>query len=352
MAGNVLVVTKKRNDAIGIVDDSMNTCLANLYAEDSVKHDPINVIRFLELFPRENNMLHTFINYSFSCIMLLLGYLRYDVIHFTSPDNYGVLLNLLFPSKKSIITMHHLEGPWLSSTITKKILDSSSHIIATSMFSKEQLTDEWGIDPKKISVNYCGISKNFYPEKISNFQGYEYILYVGDEYPRKNIKNALLAFREFLKVYPDIKFVKIGKVRSKKNKDKTDSIIKSLGLQKDVIIRREFISEHELRRYYSNALLFLFPSLMEGFAQTPAEATACGCPVIVSDRKPMSELAEDPLIKVDPLDIKGIKDAMIKVTKDKDLRKNLSEKGLKISKRYTWERYSEKTASIYRRLLR
>jgi glycosyltransferase involved in cell wall biosynthesis len=42
---------------------------------------------------------------------------------------------------------------------------------------------------------------------------------------------------------------------------------------------------------YSGADVLLFPSLAEGFGWPIAEAMACGCPVITTDARPMTEVA-------------------------------------------------------------
>lgn len=49
----------------------------------------------------------------------------------------------------------------------------------------------------------------------------------------------------------------------------------------------------EVRRLYSNAAMLLFPSREEGFGWPIIEAMACGCPVITTDKPPMSEIGGD-----------------------------------------------------------
>lgn len=44
---------------------------------------------------------------------------------------------------------------------------------------------------------------------------------------------------------------------------------------------------------FAGADLFIFPSLAEGFGWPIAEAMACGCPVITTDARPMTEVAGD-----------------------------------------------------------
>jgi glycosyltransferase involved in cell wall biosynthesis len=53
---------------------------------------------------------------------------------------------------------------------------------------------------------------------------------------------------------------------------------------------------------YSGALAFLFPSLQEGFGWPILEAQACNCLVITSNRAPMTEVAGEGAILINPED--------------------------------------------------
>lgn len=55
-----------------------------------------------------------------------------------------------------------------------------------------------------------------------------------------------------------------------------------------------------LQALYSAAAALLFPSWWEGFGWPVLEALACGCPVITTDRAPMSEVGGDAAIYLPP----------------------------------------------------
>jgi glycosyltransferase involved in cell wall biosynthesis len=59
-------------------------------------------------------------------------------------------------------------------------------------------------------------------------------------------------------------------------------------------------SNEELQALYSCANLMLFPSLQEGFGWPIIEAQACGCPVVTSNRMPMTEIGGDAATYIDP----------------------------------------------------
>ncbi|HEY0786826.1 MAG TPA: glycosyltransferase family 1 protein [Acidobacteriaceae bacterium] len=60
------------------------------------------------------------------------------------------------------------------------------------------------------------------------------------------------------------------------------------------------VSNEEVRALYSGARALLFPSREEGFGWPILEAQACGCPVITTDRAPMTEVAGGAAILIDP----------------------------------------------------
>ena len=55
-----------------------------------------------------------------------------------------------------------------------------------------------------------------------------------------------------------------------------------------------------LRALYTAAQALLFPSLYEGFGWPLLEAQSCGCPVITSNRPPMTEVAGAGALLIDP----------------------------------------------------
>jgi len=65
------------------------------------------------------------------------------------------------------------------------------------------------------------------------------------------------------------------------------------------------VANEDLRALYSTAEALLFPSLQEGFGWPIAEAQACGCPVVTSNRAPMTEVGGEAAIYIDPADPAG-----------------------------------------------
>ena len=112
-----------------------------------------------------------------------------------------------------------------------------------------------------------------------------------------------------------------------------------------------FVDEADLPYLYAGALAYIIPSLSEGFGLPPLEAMACGTPVISSDVSAMPEILGDAPLYFDPYSVDSIAKAMSKVVSDEKLRNQLSKKGLKQAKKYSWAETGRGTLEVYKEVL-
>ena len=323
----ILFVTQKRSDAIGIVDQNQKNELKNL------DHN----FDFLEIGEKGTTKMQIIVNYFKNVLLLLKTARNYNQIFFSWENPYGILIKLFMPWKKITMTIHHIEEYRWKTSIGKLIFRMMDHFIAISQFTKDQLIAFW-VKPTKITVNYNGISKSFYPEKLENFQDFSYILYVGTEVPRKNLKTLLSVFKVLRTTYPKLKLVKIGKPGTEEAKKETDQLIKVLWLSDVVLLHRNFISNDELRKRYSNALCYVSLATLEGFGLTIPEAMACGCPVLASRIWPFEEICQDESMLIDPLDEEKIIDKFKIYLEDQNFRTLKSREWLMNAERFDWKK--------------
>jgi glycosyltransferase involved in cell wall biosynthesis len=107
-------------------------------------------------------------------------------------------------------------------------------------------------------------------------------------------------------------------------------------------------SDDDLLHLYNAAALFVFPSLQEGFGLPPLEAMACGTPVVASGSSSMPEVLGDAAVLVHPTDREGFAMAMASVLASRSLSEDLSQRGLRRSRDFSWQRTAEQTLSVYR----
>jgi glycosyltransferase involved in cell wall biosynthesis len=65
---------------------------------------------------------------------------------------------------------------------------------------------------------------------------------------------------------------------------------------------------------------------------------ACGAPVITSNTTSLPEVAGDASLLINPHDQEEIRDALISVLHNTQLRETLREKGLKRAKTFSWDK--------------
>lgn len=335
----------ERSDAIGKV-----TSIYLNHLKDKVD---LNVItlktksknKFLRVFQILGNLVKVF--------KLLF---QNSIIHFEEPKNFESIVNFFFKYKKSILTVNHLEEKKHNRNISflkwKWKHNSFSKLIAISEKTKTDLIKEYGINPNKIETVYLGVDKNIFRQtnkKVKGFENKKYILYLGSELPRKNIPNLLKSFKNISLKYPELILLKAGYSSGDQYRVKTKKLIKQYGLTNKVIFINKHISEKELPIYYSNAELFVYPTLQEGFGMPLVEAMACGCPVVTSNISPMKEIAKGQVL-VNPYDFESITKGIDEILSNKKYREILKKNAIDRANDFDWEKSAKKILEIYKEL--
>ncbi|MCD6225788.1 glycosyltransferase family 4 protein, partial [bacterium] len=218
-------------------------------------------------------------------------------------------------------------------------------VIVPSLNTKEDLVKILNIPSTKIVVipeaardDYKKISNKEMLEKIK--QKYKlprkFILFTGGVTPRKNLTRAIRAFVLAKKKLKDLYFVITGP-KSWKN-EKELALIE----ENEHIIKTGFIEDKDMPGLYNLALLYLYPSLYEGFGLPILEAQACGCPVICSHSSSLPEVGKDSVYYVNPLKEKDIAEGIIRVLSNKKLRAKLIRKGYQNAKRFSWKKAAKR----------
>ncbi len=219
------------------------------------------------------------------------------------------------------------------------ILKSSKKIITISQFSKKEIMNYYHVNSKNIEVIYNGIDQNFC-KKEKKFNE-RYILGVSSLDYRKNFKGLI---QGYLKISnPNFKLYIIGE---------QNSVFQNIDIKfHDNIQFLGRVTDENLVQYYSDAMLFIYPSFYEGFGFPPLEAMACGTPVICSDNSSIPEVCGDAVIYCNPHDINDIKYKIEFVLSNKNLQKEMIFKGLEQAKLFSWEKSAEKHIQVFQKVL-
>jgi glycosyltransferase involved in cell wall biosynthesis len=133
-----------------------------------------------------------------------------------------------------------------------------------------------------------------------------YLLHIGGDQWYKNRIGVARIFAGLASRQPDSVLVFAGKPLP----DDIRSFISEQNLGNRVV-HIPSPTEEDLRALYNAAYALLFPSLYEGFGWPILEAQVCGCPVITSDRPPMTEVGGDAALYVDPNDLSATVERII-----------------------------------------
>lgn len=261
----------------------------------------------------------------------------------------------IFTRCKTIITIHDLallRGFFYTGinnfllkiylkTIGRFIAERTNKIITDSNYSKRDIINIFKIPEEKVKVIYEGVEERYFPRNklqalkdIRKKYGIRenYILYLGNLWPRKNVEGLLKAYKQLPKNLRDNHQIVIVGDRNRYF-NSLSNLAKELQIENNITVTG-FIRESDLPFLYSAAQIFVFPSYYEGFGLPVLEAMACGTPVITSNTTSLPEVVESAGILVDPSNIYDISKAMKELLTNANLRLTMRERGLKRAKQF------------------
>ena len=113
----------------------------------------------------------------------------------------------------------------------------------------------------------------------------------------------------------------------------------------------DYIDHSLLPVLYRRCVLFVFPSLFEGFGLPVLEAMACGAPCLVSDRPALDEIGKEAALFFDPTSPEDLAAKISRTVENEELRTTMSRNGRRHAKKYTWRNTALETIRIYERML-
>jgi len=273
----------------------------------------------------------------------------YDLFHATFDDSYF----LPYVKTPFVITVHDLipeyeptkwPDSWLKSR--NKIFKSASHIIAVSENTKKELLFYYPeIPANRITVIYHAYSSSLDINRAIVRKFGNYILFVGGRQGYKNFNRFIEGVAPILIDNDQLKLVCTGSKFTKEEKE----FLRKLGILNSVI-SNEF-DEFTLNSLYKNALLLVFPSILEGFGMPILEAWGNECPVVLSNTSCFPEIAADAAVYFNPLDINDIREVISNTLRDSKKKELIVNKGIERLKLFTWKSSATKLVQVYQNVL-
>ncbi|MDO8443231.1 MAG: glycosyltransferase family 1 protein [bacterium] len=290
---------------------------------------------------------------------------KFDIIHWFQPRVYPFFW--LAPAKKIVITTHGAgditaPGRWIFSRevfnfILIKFNKKVDALIALSKYGFKEIEQYYHANPANIYFTYLGGGEDYKnTDKDSAFKyifekykiGGHFILEVARILPHKNIFRLIEAYGIFRDKYKrSEKLVIIGSPED--NGKRAHQLAEKSGYESDIVFI-DYVEIGDLNDFYSAAELFVFPSLQEGFGLPIIEAMASGTPVITSNITSMPEIAGNAAVLIDPYDPEDIAEKINNVLENKELKSDLTIRGLERAHFFSWKNTAEETKEIYLKL--
>jgi len=260
----------------------------------------------------------------------------------------------LFAPRPYVVTIHdliHLHFPQYFKrkvslyyrTAVRSLCARAERVITDDERTIGDLRRFLHVDPARVRVVPLGVDERFLQAAQPLRAARPYLLYAGNHREHKDLKTLIAAWAWLPQSYEVDLYIT--------GPDDFGGALQANSTATRRAIALGEVPAEQLPAYYAGAAALVHPALLEGFGLPLLEAMAAGCPVIATRESLPSALAEAALTFPARDDVAA--GALIRrVLDDAALRAGLIEEGRRRARMLTWDRCAERTAEIYREVLR
>ena len=281
-----------------------------------------------------------------------------------SPMNIMPIL-LKFFNIRSVLVIHS-NLPWLypkdvpgnklklliQKLFTNLSIKISDKIIVDSKTAKKELTRIFPTIIDKTIDIYLGLDKNRFIKKKGSVELLnnkidinkdKYFLSISGAWRYHCLKELIIAYDNFRHEYKKgPKFLLITKNTDQQYFNELNEVMITRNFSEDIILIEDIDSDL-IPLIYSNADLYIFSSYCEVFGFTNLEAMSCGVPVLTSNKSAMPEICGEAALYFNPSDPVDIKNKIVNLYSNTNLKREMIMKGYKRVNKYSWEDTCAKT---------
>ncbi len=173
-----------------------------------------------------------------------------------------------------------------------KFIKRTDHILTISEASKNEVSKHYHLKKSVVDVVYCGVDTKIYRpysdaiiDEVREKFGIQkdYLLYVGNIEPRKNLQILVEAFAKLpSELVNKVDLFVVGS-DGWQNEGILNAIERARASGYSIIRPTQFVTDREVGILMSGARALVQPSVHEGFSLPPLESVAAGMRPIVSD---------------------------------------------------------------------
>jgi glycosyltransferase involved in cell wall biosynthesis len=227
----------------------------------------------------------------------------------------------------------------------RRVARRIGRFVVSSVSTRDDLIRAYGVAGERIALVYPAIRGAFFGSvrpgeaeaaREAWTDGRPYVLHFSTGDPRDNTKTALAAFTEARRRLPDEVVLLVAGTTPEVSRLVTRQA-QALGIGERVMTA-PFVREDEMVSLYRGAVLYLDPTLYEGFGMQIVEAMACGVPVVASGVTSVPEIAGGAAILVEPNDVGGFAAGMARLLGDGAEARTAAVKGRGNAERFMTDR--------------
>ena len=355
--------TYNQNIIMGILEEDKNQYFIFIN-KSSKKTFPIPNYSNITIIEIKNKFSGTLLRQTWNQLILPVYVLLKKINILFCPTNIVPIILKL--SKVKLMLVHHTNLPWLypedvpgsklilffQKLIIKGSFYASHKIVVDSDTASKELIDKFPDLEPKIKIILLGVDRERFSinnrllDDKNKLPG-NYFLSISGAVKYHCLKELVIAFEKFKtsnKNAPSL--ILISKKLDNEYFIELEKLVLQSPFNKEIYLLED-IESSLIPALYANANLYIFTSYCEVFGFTNLEAMCCETPVLTSNTSALPEICGDAAIYFDPRNSNDIFKKINQVYNDKDLKKDLIEKGKRQVKKYSWEATCKETRLLF-----
>ncbi len=234
---------------------------------------------------------------------------------------------------------------WLSSKRADRIL-------FVSQDSADWIGDAVRLPKSARAVVHHGIDAKGWRGEARGPRSEGVILSVSSVYRYKNYVRLIEAYAKLAKDRPEVPDLVI--VGDDQDPEYQQKMVVARDASGDVAERIHLVGAvayEQVKEYYRNASLFVFPSYLETFGHPLLEAMASEIPVVAADIPVFREIAQDAVLYADPYKVESLAAAMEDGLMSVGHREKMVEMGCERVARFSWNRSTRRLFTVFDEIL-
>jgi glycosyltransferase involved in cell wall biosynthesis len=277
-------------------------------------------------------------------VVRLHGERPFDVLHaqYGYPPGLAVLLASKETGLPTVVSIQGGDGHWVGTCCTTHkaaittVLDSAGAVLIGSPSFRDEVVGHHGTDPSLFRlIPGATDTGRFTPSGRTGLQDPPVLLFHGRVDRRKGVLDLLDALPDGVRLIvsgigPDLDAAR----------DAADERTTFLG----------YVAPDDAPAVYRSADVFVSPTYSEGFSNTVLEAMASGLPIVSTRSVGVVDCLrhEDNGLLHEPGDVEGLREQLLRLLQDAELRSRLSGTALEEVRRlYSWPVLARSIADVY-----